>query len=151
MKKITSLALVLVAIISACNDKPKKKEFGNSMEITDTYKKDAYSKRDENHPDAKVIKQLIEAGADLTKPHKPDFQFDFKEVEDARNVAKILLEDDFESKIYAPQKGFPTYELIAQKEMIIEFTTMADLIDHLRSLAVENNGEMSGWGTSVEE
>ena len=87
----------------------------------------------------------------MSQLHKPDFQFDFKDLEDARTVAKKLQEEDFSSKIYEPQEGYPTYELIAEKEMIIEFTTMADLTDYLRQLAQENHGKMSGWGTSVEE
>ena len=151
MKAGTSLSLILIVAVSACSDEPKETEVDASMEITDTYKKDAYATKDENHPDAKVIKQLIEAGADLSKPHKPDFQFDFKDLEDARTVAEKLQEEGFASKIYAPQEGYPTYELIAEKEMLIEFTVIADLTDHLRKLAEGNNGKMSGWGTSVED
>ena len=157
--KSSLLLLSFITIYCGCDHKPEgelesKQEFKEEkpkMEIVDTYDKNAHKTKDDDHPDAKVIKQLIEAGANLEKPHKPDFQFDFKEVEDARNVAKLLLKEGFESKIYAPQEGFPTYELISQKEMIITFEKMSKLTDYLRKVAEENNGEMTGWGTSVEK
>ena len=134
----------------AVSEKISKEKQGE-MQIIDKYKHDAYKNRDENHPDAKVIQQLIAVGADLKKPHKPDFKFDFKDLEDARAVAKILLGQGFKSKIYAPQEGFPTYELVAEKEMIIEFNSMADLTDSFRKLSKEYNGTMSGWGTPIEK
>ena len=148
--KIKLITLTICLALTACSkDQPKNEK--SHMDIIDKFDHDAYSIRDENHPDAKIIAQLIQAGADLKKLHKPDFKFDFKEVEDARNVAKNLLEKGFTSKIYAPQEGFPTYEIVAEKEMIIEFTTMADLSDSLGKLAKDNNGTLSGWGTSVEK
>ncbi len=150
MRALT-ITLALSVFASACTKRQPPKKPENRMEIVDAYKESDEQIRDENHPDAKVIKQLIDAGADLSKPHKPDFQFDFPDVKDARAVAKTLHAEGFSSKIYAPQEGYPTYELVAQKEMTIELEAMADLTDRLKKLAEENNGEMSGWGTSVEE
>lgn len=146
-----AVILALVIALSACSGKQKPQPDGKTMELVDTYDESAHKTRDENHPDARVIRQLIEAGANLKKPHKPDFQFEFKELEDARAVAKKLQSEGFASKIYKPKKGSPTYELNSQKEMIIEFKTMADLTDRLRKLAKEHRGEMTGWGTPVEK
>lgn len=149
-KKMRLIILLLICLFSACAEKSQKKK-GFEMEIIDTYKLDAYKIRDNNHPEAKVIQQLVTEGADLTKLHNPDFKLDFKELKDAKEVAEILSEKSFTSTIYAPQKNFPTYEVVAEKEMLIEFNLMADLTDYLRELAKKHNGVFSGWGTSVEK
>ena len=146
--KLINLAICLFSIACTKESDSKKRV---KMEIVDKYNKKDYSTLDQNHPDAKVIAQLVKAGSDLKKIHTPDFQFDFKELEDARTVAKILLEKGFSSKIYAPQKGFPTYELVAKKKMIINFKSITGLTEPLRKIAKDHNGVMSGWGSPVEK
>jgi hypothetical protein len=159
--KVPSILGVLLACLSvSCSQKEVTQKLPDtsieespepSVKVIDTYNEEDKLTIDKNHPDAKTIQQLKEAGSDFTKPHTPDFQFDFKELSDARRVAEILSGKDFESKIYAPQENFPTYELIAKKKMIIELEAMVKLTRYLEKLATDNSGELSGWGSPVEK
>lgn len=145
------LAAVLALGVAACSEEKGPSETNGSVEVLDTYQPGDFNRRDGNHPDARVIRQLLAAGADLNKPHQPDFQFEFGKLEDARAVAGELKSRGFAREIRGPDVDGQLYELIARKEMIIEFESMAGLTDGLRELAVKHRGELIGWGTSVEE
>jgi len=110
--------------VSEENEPPTSK-----FEVIDTYKESDKLVADENHPDAKTIRQ---------------------DLEDARRVASILQDEGFESQIYKPQEGFPAYELISKKKMLLEVKAVIDLTTYLSKLAEDNNGEMTGWGAPIE-
>ena len=132
MKKISIFAILAGVFSLSCSKKELSKEVNatkesetptSKFEVIDTFKEADKLVADENHPDAKTIKHMVEAGSNLSKLHYPDFQFDFKDLEDARKVASILQDKGFESKIYKPEEGFTTCELISKK-MFLEVGTV---------------------------
>ena len=76
-------------------------------------------------PDAKVLAQMVELGADLSLPHVPEFAFD-------------AAEDDA-----------PTWQVVAARRMIPDLDALMALSAQFEALAQTHGVVYDGWGAEI--
>jgi hypothetical protein len=77
-------------------------------------------------PDGSVISQLVQAGADLTKAHRPEFFLYLPDKSAAERVAGTLRADGFQAEVRRGALG-DSWLCLATKEMVLTHETMAKL------------------------
>ena len=102
-------------------------------------------------PDAMVLRHMAQNGADLRKPHAPDFTFDVDGEPAASALAADLAELDYTVAIYPPDADNPTYLVVAQRTMILELTAVMQLSRQFEALAHRHGASYDGWGAEIVE
>ena len=71
-------------------------------------------------PDAMVLLQMVEIGADLRKPHNPDFAFEVSERSEAEAIAEELKSFGYETELYVPEANEEAiYQVVAKCELVL--------------------------------
>ena len=99
--------------------------------------------------DARVIENLREAGADLTKPHLIEFFFYFPTEGKARTAAKELAELKYSVKEIRPSNDPTSWTVLANRKMVPRLVDISSSTRELELIADEYDGEYDGWGTEV--
>lgn len=107
--------------------------------------------RGNQDPDAIVLLQMADLGADLRKPHEPDFAFEVPEKSEAAALAKQLSALDFGVELYAPNDENPYFQIIAKKTMILALEVLNQYSDLFEALAERHHGSYDGWGAEIVE
>ena len=98
--------------------------------------------------DARTLKQLEEAGADLSKPHVVEFFLYFPSQRAAEAAA-----EEIRSLGYAPEVGLPpdsaSWLCFAQKQLVPSYEAIAATTEELTRVATNYGGVYDGWGTQV--
>lgn len=102
-------------------------------------------------PDAMVLLQMAELGADLRKPHKPDFAFEVPEKSEAVALANQLSALDFDVDLYDPTDENPYFQIIAKKTMILALEVINQHSDLFEALAEKHHASYDGWGAEIVE
>lgn len=98
--------------------------------------------------DGQVLKQLIAAGSDLSKPHDVEFFLYFSDEERASRAYGELTADGFAGKVDRAAKG-SQWLCFVSKRIIPSHPAMVALRRRMEDLAKAGGGEYDGWGTPV--
>ena len=104
-----------------------------------------------NDPDAMVLAQMAENGADLNKPHEPDFAFVMTEPETAHAVADELDTLGFHVDIYTPDEDNSDYQVVGKRVMVLDLRVINQLTVQFEALANKHNAIYDGWGAEIVE
>jgi hypothetical protein len=109
--------------------------------------------RGNTDPDARVLVLLAETGSDLRKPHRPEFGFEAENRSIAQAIAEEIASLDFEVELQLPQPEdeIPTYWVIAQRTMVLEWSVLVDLSAQFEVLAGKHGAIYDGWGAEIVE
>lgn len=104
-----------------------------------------------NDPDAMVLAQMAENGADLTKPHEPDFTFVITEPGTAQALADELDTLGFHVAIYTPDEDNSGYQVVGKRVMVLDLRVINQLTVQFEALANKHNAIYDGWGAEIVE
>src|SRR5262245_59214596 len=99
-------------------------------------------------PDGQVLKQLVAAGSDLSKPHRVEFFLYFPDEERAARAYRELAAEGFSGKVERAAVG-PSWLCFITTEIKPSHATMLGFRKRMEGLATAGGGEYDGWGTSV--
>ena len=100
--------------------------------------------------DAAVIEQLRIAGSDLEKPHTVEFFLYFPSEAAAQHIAQKLDSMGFAPEVKAAAEGASLpWLLFATRSMVPKVEELSRLRVLLSELAIAEQGEYDGWGTSI--
>ncbi len=102
-------------------------------------------------PDAQVLLQMAEIGADLTKPHEPEFAFEATTQASAIPLADQLSALGYNVEIYDPSDENPNYFVIAKCTMVLELNSLIQLSEQFDTLAEQYSVSYDGWGAEIVE
>lgn len=102
-------------------------------------------------PDAMVLLQMAEVGADLRKPHRPEFVFEATERANAESIARELYELDYEVQLYEPDDENPEYQVVAKRTMVLDLRVLNRLTLGFEALAEKHGASYDGWGAEIVE
>ncbi len=104
-----------------------------------------------NDADSSVLLQMAELGADLRKPHRPDFAFETDTERGAAVIADKLVKLGFDVEIYPPDESNQTYQVVGVKEMVLGYQAIAGLSKMFEEIAAEQGVVYDGWGAEIVE
>lgn len=102
-------------------------------------------------PDAMVLLQMAEVGADLRKPHEPEFAFEVAEQTSAEAIAKELSALNYDVQLFEPDDENPEYQVIAKRVMVLDLLTLNQISLEFEALAENYEASYDGWGAEVVE
>ena len=102
-------------------------------------------------PDAMVLLEMAKVGADLSKPHEPDFAFEVAEQASAEALAKDLCALDYDVQLYEPDAESPAYQVIATRVMVLDLQDLNMLSIQFEALAAKYEAIYDGWGAEIVE
>lgn len=102
-------------------------------------------------PDAMVLLQMAKQGADLRKPHEPDFAFEVALQANAEAIANELARLDYDVELYLPDDECPDYQVIAKRVMVLELAVLNRISDDFEALADKYEASYDGWGAEIVE
>lgn len=102
-------------------------------------------------PDAMVLLQMADVGADLRKPHEPEFVFDVAKQTSAEAIAKELSELNYDVQLFEPDEENPEYQVIARQVMVLDLLALNQLSLEFEALAKKYEASYDGWGAEVVE
>jgi hypothetical protein len=97
--------------------------------------------------DGQVLKQLTEAGSDLSRPHNIEFYLHFPDKEHAERACRTLSMDGYNGEVDSTGKG-SGFMCGLTKRLVPSYRTMVNIRQRMDGLAKAGNGEYDGWGTS---
>ena len=102
-------------------------------------------------PDAMVLLQMVENGANLAKPHEPDFAFEMPSLETAKKIEAELYSEGYLVELFDPDMDNPTYQVIARRTMVLDLHALNQLSIQFEALAKRFGGIYDGWGAEIVE
>lgn len=104
-------------------------------------------------PDALLLMQLATTGADLRKPHLPEFAFEATTRVAAEAIATELADQGFDVEVQLPQADDdnPNHWVIAKRLMVLDWTAVYALSERFEALAAQHNASYDGWGAEIVE
>ncbi len=102
-------------------------------------------------PDAMVLLQMADLGADLRKPHEPEFAFELGTRASATAIAKKLSELDYDVQLYEPDEENPEYQVVAKRVMVLDLQVLNQLTLEFETLADRYEASYDGWGAEIVE
>ena len=100
-------------------------------------------------PDEAALKQLRNAGADLSKQHNIEFFVYFPSQFAAEKAAIRIKKSGFHTSIKNSEKG--DWLCLAKKKMVPELSKIRNFRTEFGHLIETFNGKYDGWGTEVEK
>ena len=98
--------------------------------------------------DGSVLNQLVQAGADLSKPHDPEFFLYLPDKSAAERVAGTLRAEGFQVEVTRAAVG-DNWLCLATKTLVLTHEGMTTLRKRFTAIVVEYRGEYDGWGSEV--
>lgn len=95
--------------------------------------------------DAEILKQLKKAGANLSKPHFPEFLFDFPTEAAAQEAVAKIKQIGFDAEVPPPMPG-RQWPVRAQKSMVLSEDAMKRARYQFDRIARAGGGTYLGWG-----
>jgi regulator of ribonuclease activity B len=95
--------------------------------------------------DAEILKQLKKAGANLSKPHFPEFLFDFPTEAAAQEAVAKIKQIGFDADVPPPMPG-RQWPVRAQKSMVLSEDAMKRARYQFDRIARAGGGTYLGWG-----
>ena len=95
--------------------------------------------------DLEILKQLKKAGSNLSKPHFPEFLFDFPTEAAAKEAVEKIKQIGFEAEVPPPMPG-RQWPVRAQKSMVLSEDAMKRARYQFDRIARAGGGTYLGWG-----
>jgi hypothetical protein len=95
--------------------------------------------------DVEILKQLKKAGANLSKPHFPEFLFDFPTEAAAQEAVAKIKQIGFDADVPPPMPG-RQWPVRAQKSMVLSEDAMKRARYQFDRIARASGGTYLGWG-----
>jgi Regulator of ribonuclease activity B len=95
--------------------------------------------------DAEILRQLKQAGSDLSKPHLPEFILDFPAEAAAQEAVAKIKALGFDAEITPPEPG-RQWPVRAQKSMVLTEEALKRTRYHFDRIARAGQGSYAGWG-----
>ena len=95
--------------------------------------------------DLEILKQLKKAGANLSKPHFPEFLFDFPTEAAAQEAVAKIKQIGFDADVPPPMPG-RQWPVRAQKSMVLSEDAMKRARYQFERIARAGGGTYLGWG-----
>lgn len=102
-------------------------------------------------PDARVLLQMTDLGANLSTPHEPDFAFELPSSEMAGALATDLSAQGYQVECFDPDEDDSAHQVIAKRTMILNLRTLNKLSVQFEALATKYTGTHDGWGAEIVE
>ncbi len=99
-------------------------------------------------PDGQVLRQLVLAGSDLSKPHDAEFFLYFPDEERASKACRELTAEGYTGKVERAAQG-PSWLCFVTKQIIPSHGVMVAIRKRMSELARAGGGEYDGWGAPV--
>jgi regulator of ribonuclease activity B len=99
-------------------------------------------------PDGRVLKQLVAAGSDLSKPHNAEFFLYFPDEDRASKAFRQLAAEGYTGKVERGA-GESSWLCFVTKPIVPSHATMISIRDRMSELANAGGGEYDGWGTPI--
>ena len=100
--------------------------------------------------DLMVMGQLLELGADLTKPRHTLYYLYFPDGERSEAAAASIRELGFRVRVNAPDEQIPQWSLVCEHDaLVLDPDTVRANSDRFEAIAAANNGEYDGWEAAV--
>jgi hypothetical protein len=107
--------------------------------------------QDDKDPDAMVLLEMEKIGADLSKPHEPDFAFEAAEESKAKALADELRALGYNVELYEPDDDNPNFQVAAKRSMVLDLKVLNRLTLEFEALAEKHNASYNGWGAEIVE
>lgn len=107
--------------------------------------------RGNEDPDAMLLLQMAEVGADLRKPHVPEFAFEVSEKVNAEALAEELSGLDYDIVVYEPDDDSNDYQVVAKRPMVLDIRVLNRLSCEFETLAEKYKASYDGWGAEIVE
>jgi hypothetical protein len=104
--------------------------------------------RSQADPDATTLRQLQQAGSDLTKPHEPEFFLYVPTEAGARKIAETLTAEGFKTDVHHTQSG-KDWLCKGTKRMVLTKDALTKLRQQFIGLLKPFGGDYDGWGAEV--
>ena len=98
--------------------------------------------------DGQVLKQLVAAGSDLSKPHDVEFFLYFPDEGRASEAHRALLAEGYTGQVDRAARG-PGWLCFVTKQIVPSHAAMVAIRRRMTQLATAGSGEYDGWETSV--
>jgi Regulator of ribonuclease activity B len=107
---------------------------------------------DENEGDRKVLAQMLQHKADLTRPRHAVFYLYFPNAESAWAASECLSQMDYDARTAAKStvESENCWPVIAEKVCIVNAETMATERKVLNEVAKEFGGDFDGWEAALD-
>lgn len=99
--------------------------------------------------DARTLRGLVEAGADLAKPTEVNFHLHLPSEGHAASAADVARREGFAAEVRPPVDGHTTWLCLASRRMVPERAAIDAAVRRLDDLATSFGGEFDGWEAAV--
>ena len=104
-----------------------------------------------NDPDAMVLLQMADLGADLRKPHEPEFTFEATSDAQAEGIALEMRSRGYEVETFEADEDNPDVQVVARCLMVLELKVLNQLSREFEALAARHKASYDGWGAEIVE
>ena len=100
--------------------------------------------------DLLVMGQLLEHGADLTKPRHTLYYLYFPSEDGALGAAQAAKDLGFRVRVAEPDNEIPDWSVVCEHDsLVLDPDTVRSNTDHFDAIAADNDGEYDGWEAAV--
>lgn len=96
--------------------------------------------------DAMVMLEMAKIGADLRKPHQPEFAFEVYTQTQAKAMAQELAQLGYDVKLYAPDDENTEYSVIAKQVIVLDLSMHNQLSTKFEALAEKIQRQLRRMG-----
>ena len=100
-------------------------------------------------PDALVLLQMAELGADLRKPHEPEFTFEAASDAQAEGIAGELRSRGYDVETFEADEDNLELQVVAKCLMVLDLKVLNQLSKEFEVLAARHNASYDGWGAEI--
>jgi hypothetical protein len=101
--------------------------------------------------DARLLLEMAKHGADLSKPHRPEFALVFPSNEIARQAVNDLADKGYYARVNNEAASGDEAWVIAQRTMTLDVRGLRKVAEELERLATQHGGDYDGWGSEIVE
>jgi regulator of RNase E activity RraB len=120
------------------------------MKLFDRFRKHPEKVIDYRELDALTIRQLRDAGSDMSKPHAVEHFLYFPQCEQAQAAVDRMNALGFDAALRDPAPGFKEWLAFGTRRLVITDDSFAEVRAQLTVIAEEFGGDYDGWGAPIE-
>jgi regulator of ribonuclease activity B len=95
--------------------------------------------------DRRILEELRNLGADLSRPRHVIQYLYFPDEEGARGAAATLAASGYEVRVNPPGDAVPDWNAIAETHVVVDERWVDEMRPRFEAVAAANGGEYDGW------